>query len=112
MNDKEFLKIAKSAMDSKKASNIRCLKVDGVSSVADYFLLASGNNAPQVKSIADEVDEKLSSNGREPTRTEGYKGANWIVLDYGSVIIHIFHKDTRNFYDLERLWNDAEEIEL
>jgi ribosome-associated protein len=112
MQDLDLIKTAASAASAKKAINIKSIKVADISSVANYFLLASGNNPAQVKAIADEIEVKLGESGIKPERTEGYKGAVWIILDYADVVIHVFHKDTRNFYDLERLWADGEVTEF
>ncbi|MCL1823234.1 MAG: ribosome silencing factor [Oscillospiraceae bacterium] len=110
MESKELLKIAVNALSSKKAKNMEIIKVGDLTVVADYFLIASGSSSTQVKALADEVEHKLSEKGDAPKRTEGYKGANWIVLDYIDVVVHIFHQETREFYDLERLWQDGEFI--
>lgn len=110
MTDNEILKIAVKAIDSKRGENIRIIKIDELTVIADYFIIANGSSTTQVKALADEVEFKLSEAGLEPKRTEGYQGANWIVLDYIDVVIHIFHKETRDFYDLERLWQDGTEV--
>lgn len=110
MTDENILKIAVKAIDSKLGENIKVIKIDELTILADYFIIANGNSNTQVKAIADEVEFKLSEAGLEPHRTEGYQGASWIVLDYVDVVIHIFYKDTRDFYDLERLWQDGTEI--
>lgn len=110
MTDNEILEIAVKAIDSKRGENIKIIKIDELTVIANYFIIANGNSTTQVKALADEVEFKLSQAGLEPKRTEGYQGANWIVLDYIDVVIHIFHKETRDFYDLERLWQDGVEI--
>lgn len=111
MTDNEILTIAVKAIDSKRGENIRIIKIDELTVIADYFIIANGSSTTQVKALADEVEFKLSEAGLEPRRTEGYQGANWIVLDYIDVVIHIFHKETRDFYDLERLWQDGVEVD-
>ncbi|MDE6579368.1 MAG: ribosome silencing factor [Ruminiclostridium sp.] len=110
MTEQEILKIAIKAIDSKRGENIKVLKVGDLTILANYFVIANGNSNTQVKALADEVEFKLSEAGLEPHRTEGFQGANWIVLDYVDVVFHIFHKETRDFYDLERLWQDGTEI--
>ena len=110
MTDNEILSIAVKAIDSKRGENIRIIKINELTVIADYFIIANGSSSTQVKALADEVEFKLSEAGLEPRRTEGYQGANWIVLDYIDVVIHIFHKETRDFYDLERLWQDGVEL--
>ncbi len=111
MTEQEILKIAIKAIDSKRGENIKVLKVGDLTILANYFVIANGNSSTQVKALADEVEFKLSEAGLEPHRTEGFQGANWIVLDYVDVVFHIFHKETRDFYDLERLWQDGTEID-
>lgn len=111
MTNEEILSIAVKAIDSKRGENIRIIKIDELTVIADYFIIANGNSSTQVKALADEVEFKLSEAGLEPRRTEGYQGANWIVLDYIDVVMHIFHKETRDFYDLERLWQDGIEVD-
>jgi iojap-like ribosome-associated protein len=78
-----------------------------VSSVADYFLIMSGSNKPQLKAISDNIEEKLAEQGLKPLRVEGYREAEWILLDYGALVVHIFADEQREYYNLERLWGDA-----
>jgi len=108
MENNEILKVAATALDSKKGKNLQIIKVGDLTVLAHYFVLASGGSSTQVKALADEVEHKLSEKGLKPKRTEGYHGANWVVLDYIDVVVHIFHEETREFYDLERLWQDGE----
>lgn len=98
-------------LDNKKGEDVRVLHIGTLTSIGDYFVVATGNSNTQVKAMADEVDEKLSSDGLEPRRIEGYNSASWILMDYNDVIVHIFLKETREFYALERLWGDAPEVE-
>ncbi|MCL2036359.1 MAG: ribosome silencing factor [Oscillospiraceae bacterium] len=111
MTDLEMLKIAVKALDEKKGLDLKVIKVENVSALANYFVLVTGTSSTQVKTLADEVEHKLKHAGVEPGRTEGYHGANWIILDYIDVVIHIFYTETREFYDLERLWQDGEEVD-
>ena len=99
-------------LDKHIARDIRVLDVEGLTSVADRFIIASGGSAPQVKALADYVEEALAANGVRPLREEGYASAQWILLDYGAVVVHIFLQTTREFYDLERLWVDAPTISI
>ena len=99
-------------LDSKKATDIKIMDIGGHSSLGDYFVLASAGNTTQTKALCDEIEEQLSQKGLEPRRIEGYQSASWILLDYVDVIVHIFYKETREFYSLERLWADVQEIEL
>jgi len=112
MTDQEILKIAVKTLDDKKGHDLKVIKIADVSAIANYFVIATGTSSTQVKTLADEVEVKLKEAGTTPTRTEGYRGADWIVLDYIDVVIHIFYKETREFYDLERLWQDGEEIDV
>ena len=113
-NTKEdALNIAKEivkALDEKKAENIKTLDISNVSVMADYFIIASGNNRNQLQAICDNVIEKLHKTGHDLKQVEGYDTANWILMDYGDVIVHIFDKENRLFYDLERIWSDGKEV--
>lgn len=112
MNSKEMAKIAFEALDDKKGIDITVIDISEISVVADYFIIAGGNNENQVKSMADEVDEKLGKLGVTSNHVEGYNYANWILMDYGDVIVHIFNQDDRLFYDLERIWRDGKEVDI
>jgi len=105
------LKILK-ILDDKKALEIKALYVGELTTVADYFVIASGTSTTHVKSLCDEVLERLAEEGVTVNHIEGYNSATWILMDYGSIVVHIFTKDDRNFYSLERLWGDAKEIVL
>ena len=107
----ELVKIAAKALDDKKAKDIDAIKVGDLTILADYFLVASGTSSTQVKALADEVEHKLEEAGLRPHHIEG-RATSWILLDYTSVIIHIFYAPTREFYALERLWNDGEKVDL
>ena len=112
MTDIEIIKIAVKTLDEKKGSDLKVFKIADISTIANYFVLATGTSSTQVKTLADETEQKLKKAGITPRRTEGYRGADWIVLDYIDVVIHIFYKETREFYDLERIWQDGEEIDV
>ena len=99
-------------LDSKKATDIKVLNIGELSSLGDYFVLASGSNISQTKALCDEIDEQLGKLGLNPRRIEGYQSASWILLDYVDVIVHIFYSETREFYSLERLWADVKQVEL
>lgn len=111
MNQNEKLKIITKAADSKRADDIKIIKIADLTIISDYFVIANGNSSTQTKAIADEIEFKMKEAGVMPLRTEGYQGANWIILDYGDIVVHVFYKETREFYNLERLWNDGEEID-
>jgi ribosome-associated protein len=100
---------ARAALD-KKAIDLAVLDVQGVSSVADYFLVCSGRSAPHVKTIADAIRDELKADGVRPLHTEGQPESGWVLLDYGDVLMHVFLEDTRAYYALERLWGDAPSI--
>lgn len=103
------LEIIAKAIDDKKGYDVEIIEVGKLTTIADYFVIASGNSSSQVVSIADEVDEKMSIEGFEPLGTkEGYRSARWIVLDYDDVVVHVFHRDERDYYNLERLWSEFE----
>ncbi len=112
MTIEQIWQCAVRVLDQHKAENIRVLKVSGITSIADYFLLASGGSANQVRSLADYAEEVLAKEGKHPLRTEGYTFGEWITLDYGDVLLHVFRRETRDFYDLERLWADATEMDV
>lgn len=104
-----MLSIIKAAIEEKKGMDLEVLDISKMTSIADYFVIVSGNSSTQVTSIADEVEGKMSKEGIEPiSGKEGYKSARWILIDYGDIIVHIFHKDERGFYNLERLWSQFE----
>ena len=94
-------------LDEKKASDIVIIDLSEKSIIADYFVIASGRSTTAVKSLTDNVDEKLSKEGIEPLRRDGFSEAKWIAVDYGSVILHVFNEETREYYRLERLWIDG-----
>ncbi|PTW01301.1 ribosome-associated protein [Halanaerobium saccharolyticum] len=107
---KDIALIAADAADDKKAEDIEVLNVQGLTVIADYFVICSGNSDQQVRAIARAVDEKLSEKGIEPKRMAGMDDAKWVLIDYADVIVHVFQKREREYYDLERLWSDAEKI--
>ena len=107
----DILKTAVSALNAKKAFDLKVIKIDNVTILADYFVVVTGSSSTQVKSLANEVDYKLSEKGVEPSHIEG-KSSGWILLDYGSVVVHVFYKNDREFYNLEHLWEDGEQIDI
>lgn len=109
----ELAKVAAIAADSKKASDLILLDLSSKTDVCDYFLICTGENSRQVDAIVDEVRAKVSANcGVSPLSCEGREGLSWVLLDYGSVVVHVFKPETRDFYRLERLWGDAPRVEL
>ena len=111
MESLEILQTAVKTLDAKKAVDIKAIKVDDITILADYFVIATGMSSTQVKALADEIDFRLSEKGIEPLHIEG-KSSGWILLDYGSVIIHVFYKTDREFYELDHLWQDAQQIDI
>jgi len=99
-------------IDAKKGDDIVILDLRGISSVADYFVIASGNSDRQVVAIADHVEDELAKNGIYTKYKDGMKTGRWVVMDYHDILVHIFHKEERDYYNLERLWNDAKKIVL
>ena len=112
MTSKELAKLACDALDDKKALEIKVINIENVSTLADYFIIASGTNHTQVQAMADNVDETLGRAGYEPKQIEGYQNANWILMDYRDIVIHIFDEENRLFYDLERIWRDGTVVEV
>jgi ribosome-associated protein len=106
----ELARLAIAALEDKKAEDVRVIDIGDVSVLADYFIIASGNNRIQVQAMADEVEDRLGRAGAIPKQIEGYQAGNWVLLDFGDVIIHIFDAQNRLFYDLERIWKDGTQI--
>jgi len=107
----ELVKTVVQALEDKKAEDITILDISKVSVMADYFIIASGNNMNQVHALCDNVEKIMLQTGIH-CQTEGYQNGNWILMDYGDFIVHIFDKENRFFYDLERIWRDGKEIKL
>lgn len=112
MNSLELAKKAAEILDSKKAAQLNVIKIDDISSLADYFVIASGTSSTHVRSLSDELEEKLKEAGAVPARIEGYRSNSWILLDYSSVVIHVFTQEARDFYDLDRLWADGTKMDF
>ena len=106
--DEKFLSLAVDAIEDKKGIDTKVIDISKISVIADYFIITSGNNINQVQSIADEVEERLSKAGLHTRQVEGYEKANWILLDFGDLVIHVFDKASREFYNIERIWRDGE----
>ena len=107
MESKELAIRLARALDAKKALNIRVLHVEDLTTVADYFVIATGTSTTHVGALADEADFQLGREGVNVLRTEGHDGKRWVLLDYGSVIVHVFTQEAHDYYDLEHLWADA-----
>ena len=111
MNAIDIARTAVKLLDDKKAQDIVVLDISKLTSLGDYFVICSGTSNTQVKALADELDQKLGASGLKPRRVENDKASQWVLLDYGDVICHIFYHETREFYCLERLWGDAPRVD-
>lgn len=112
MNDNQLLLTTFKAADDKRAEDIIVLNMKGISLIADYFLICHGNSDKQVQAIAREIKDKAAETGYDIKRMEGFDEARWILVDLGDVVAHIFHRDERSYYKLERLWGDAPVVQL
>ena len=112
MTEREMVGTAVKALDSKKGKDIRVLYTADQTTLADYFIICNGTSNTQVKSLADAVEEAMSQQGEEPHHVEGHRGGQWTLLDYSSVVIHVFTEEAREFYSLERLWSDAAPVDV
>lgn len=109
---REMAEIAVKALDSKKGKEIRLIRIDKITTLAEYFVICTGTSNTQINALGDEVEKKLTLAGEEPLHCEGYRGGTWVLLDYGCVVVHIFNDEARKFYSLEHLWADGEEVDL
>ncbi len=112
MEPREIAIIAAKALDAKKGKDIKVLQIDALTTLADYFVICSGGSNTQINALCDEVEKKLTEVGEEPLHREGYRGGTWVLLDYGCVAVHVFNAEAREFYSLERLWQDGVEVDL
>lgn len=108
----EMAKLAIEALEDKKAEDIKVIDISEVSVLADYFIIAGGSNPSQIQALCNNVDEKLGRAGHPAKQIEGYDTANWILLDFGDIIVHIFDKENRLLYNLERIWRDGKAISV
>ena len=109
---KENLKLIINALEDKKAENIRVIDISEISTVADYFVITNGLNKSQIQALSDHVEEKLAIQKVQPRNIEGYNTANWILMDYSDILVHIFDTESRGFYDLEHMWRDGKSVAL
>lgn len=112
LSSKQMASAAVKAIEDKKGIDPKIIDISSISTVADYFIIASGSNRHQVQAIADGVDEALAKEGVFAKGREGYQSGHWILLDYGDIVIHIFDEENRLFYDLERIWRDGRTVSL
>lgn len=111
MTGLEEISVIVKALDDKKGIDLQVLKIGDLSIVADYFVLATGNSNTHVRALAEEVEDMMTKAGKEPLHIEG-RSTGWVVLDYGSAVVHIFQPEAREYYNLERLWADAEPVDI
>lgn len=111
MDSREMAKLVVQALEDKKGEDIKVIDISEVSVLADYFIIANGSNRSQVQALSDNVQEMLGKAGVHSKQVEGYESANWILLDFSDVIVHIFDSENRFFYDLERIWRDGKVVE-
>ena len=109
---KEMAKIAFEALEDKKGEDVCAIDISSVSVLADYFVIANGNSDSQVRALVDNVEEKMHKAGYELKEQEGNNSGTWVLLDYGDIIIHIFDRENRPFYNLERIWSDGKDVEM
>ena len=108
---KEMARIVYRALEDKKGEDICIIDISGISPLADYFIITNGSNDSQVKALVDNVEEKMHKAGYSQIQREGLQTGNWVLLDYGDVVVHVFDKENREFYHLERIWRDGKRIE-
>lgn len=109
---RKMAKLAYHALDDKKGEDIKIIDISGVSVLADYFIIANGTNQSQVQALVDNVEEEMHRAGFPLKQREGYGNGNWVLLDFGDIIVHVFDDENRLFYDLERIWRDGNTVEL
>jgi len=112
MEPKALAGLAVASLDKHKAEDIKVIGVTELTSIADYFVIASGTSSTHVKSLAEEVEFQFKEKGVAPIRTEGFNTQNWFILDYANVIVHVFSPDARDYYDLDHLWADGEDVPM
>lgn len=109
---RELAEIAVKALDSKKGKDIKLIRIDKITTLAEYFVICTGTSNTQINALCDAVEKELTEKGEEPLHREGYRGGTWVLLDYGCVVVHVFNDEARKFYSLEHLWADGEEVDL
>lgn len=112
MTEQQKLELIVKSLDSKRGEDIQAIKIADLTILADYFVIVNGTSNTHARTLADEVEYQLSQQGIEPDRREADTGSTWIILDYGDIIVHVFYKETRNFYKLEGVWADGEQIDI
>lgn len=100
------------ALDSKKGQDIKVLRTEGLTTLADYFVICTAGSSTQIKAMSDACEETMEKHGEQAHHIEGHRGGTWLLMDFSDVVVHVFTDEARKFYDLERLWTDAQEIDL
>ena len=109
---REMAEIAVKALDSKKGKEIKLIRIDKITTLAEYFVICTGTSNTQINALGDEVEKELTLAGEEPLHREGYRGGTWVLLDYGCAVLHVFMPEARKFYNLENLWKDGTPVSL
>ena len=112
MTPKEIAELIVKTLDGKMAHDLKLLRTTDVTVLADYFVICTATSTTQIKTLADEVEAVLEAHGENKLHREGYRSGGWVLIDFGCVVVHLFMEETRQFYNLEHLWSDAEEVEL
>jgi len=112
LNPSEVAELVVIALDSKKARDIKLLRTSEITILADYFVICTAGSTTQLKTLSDEVEKALKNNGEAPLRREGHRSGGWVLIDFGCVVVHLFLQEERDFYTLERLWGDAEDVDI
>ena len=112
LTPQEVMEAIVRALDSKKARDITVLKTEKITILANYFVICTAGSTTQIKTLSDETGKALSELGEPPLRNEGYRSGGWVLLDFGCVVVHLFLQEMRQFYDLERLWSDAPQVDI
>jgi len=112
MNSEELMQKTVAVLSRRKTENIKVLNISSLTTIADYFVICNGNSSTQIKSLADELEEKLKEENIELYSKEGFSDASWILLDYSTVVVDIFNPEQRDFYSIESLWSDAPEVDV
>ena len=112
LNEQEMIAITVKSLEDKKGKDLKVLRTADQTTLADYFIICSGSSNTQVRALAEAVEEAMSKAGEEPHHIEGHRGGQWTLMDYSSVVVHIFTEEGREFYGLERLWSDAQPVDI
>ena len=112
LKPKEMAILAAKALDAKKGKDIRVLEIEAITTLADYFVICTGGSNTQINALCDEVEKQLDEAGEKPIHREGHRGGTWVLLDYGCIAVHVFNAEAREFYSLEHVWADGNELDL